>query len=196
LVLSQAMSSRDKLCRQMIQQFVSSFGSNIPSFIKWVLHVTIFFFTYSSLSSFFLASSWWMNTPSKLTVGWRPLLTCPRTDEHIAGSLSGTELAGSHGHELVCPGPFTSLCLSWLAHGRRGVGGWSSSQQPPEAQRVAQMEVASAQNLQAAACRRREADPVGGRRRREAGQWWASDELCRGQRQPASLRPARGCHSF
>ena len=53
-----------------------------------------------------------------------------------------------------------------------------------------------AQNLQAAACRRREADPVGGRRRREAGQWRASDELCRGQRRPASLRPARGCHSF
>ena len=90
----------------------------------------------------------------------------------------------------------TSLCLSWLADGRRGVGGWSSSQQPPEAQRVAQMEVADAQNLQAAACRRREADPVGGRRRREAGQWRASDELCRGQRRPASLRPARGCHSF
>jgi len=52
-----------------------------------------------------------MNTPSKLTVGWRPPLTCPRTDEHIIGSLSGTELAGSHGHELVCPGPPRYACL-------------------------------------------------------------------------------------
>jgi len=38
------------------------------------------------------------------------------------------------------------------------------------------MEVAGAQNLQTAACRRRKADPVGGRRRRGAGQWRASDE--------------------
>ena len=62
------------------------------------------------------------------------------------------------------------LAMPVLARTRsRGVGGRGSSQQPPEAQRVAQMEVAGAQNLQAAACQRREADPVGGRRRREAG---------------------------
>jgi hypothetical protein len=77
-------------------------------------------------------------------------------------------------------------CLDSHTVAAASIGGRSSSQQPPEAQRVAQMEVAGAQNLQAAACRRREADPVGGRR------WLAGKRrACHGQRRPAyGLRAA------
>jgi hypothetical protein len=121
-----------------------------------------------------------MNTPSKLAIGWSLEATAHlpknrRAHRRLALRYRARWQPWSRAR-MPWPIHLAIPVLARTRSTRRGVGGRNSSQRPPEAQRVAQMEVAGAQNLQTAACRRRKADPVGGRRRRGAGQWRASDE--------------------